>query len=91
MLPAVSPLDEEDFVADLAHALLRAGQVERAHAAAEEAAGVARRRGAKVWLAYAEWVKGGPQSPAFVELAEATGAALLKRLAHPTAGVEPVA
>lgn len=78
--------NEARLLADLAYALMHAGQVERAHAAAEEAVAVARRRGAKLWLAYAEWVKGGPQSPAFVELAEATGAALLKGLAHPAAG-----
>jgi hypothetical protein len=51
---------------------------------ADEAAAVARRRGAKVWLTYTEWLKGGPHSPAFVELVEATGAALLKGLPHPS-------
>jgi adenylate cyclase len=75
--------NEARLLADLAHALMRAGDTERAAAAADEAAAVARRRGAKVWLAYAEWLKGGHQSPAFVERAKETGAALLHKLTHP--------
>jgi class 3 adenylate cyclase/tetratricopeptide (TPR) repeat protein len=76
--------NEARLLADLAHALMRAGQLERAAAVADEAAAVARRRGAKVWLTYAEWLKGGPHSPAFVELVETTGAALFKGLSHPS-------
>lgn len=53
---------------------------------AEEAAAVARRRGAKVWLTYAEWLKGGARSAAFADLVEATGAALFKGLSHPSDG-----
>jgi adenylate cyclase len=41
---------------------------------------VARRRGAKVWQAYAEWVIGGPSAPAFKALLAETGADLLARL-----------
>jgi adenylate cyclase len=78
--------NEARLLADLAHALLRAGHTDRAATVAEEAAAVARRRGAKVWLAYAEWLKGGPRSPAFVDLVETTGAALLKQLRHPSMG-----
>jgi adenylate cyclase len=76
--------NEARLLADQAHALMRAGQTGRAAAVADEAAAVARRRGAKVWLAYTEWLKGGPRSPAFIEQVEATGAALLNRLAHPS-------
>jgi tetratricopeptide (TPR) repeat protein len=76
--------NEARLLADLAHALMRAGQIERAAAVADEAAEVARRHSAKVWLAYTEWLKGGPNSPAFVGLVEATGAALLKGLPHPS-------
>jgi adenylate cyclase len=57
--------------------------VTRARATAEEAATVARRRGAKVWLAYAELLIGGPQSPTFAELVNLTGAKLLQRLPYP--------
>jgi adenylate cyclase len=76
--------NEARLLADQAHALMRAGQLEHAAAVADEAAAVARRRGAKVWLTYTEWLKGGPGSPAFIELVEATGAALLKGLTHPS-------
>jgi adenylate cyclase len=76
--------NEARLLADLAHALIAAGHSERAAAAVEEAAAVARRRGAKVWLAYAEWLKGGTHSPVFVDLVEETGAALLKGLTHPS-------
>ena len=76
--------NEARLLADLAHALMCAGHLERAATVADEAAAVARRRGAKVWLTYTEWLKGGARSPAFVELVEATGAALLKGLPHPS-------
>jgi len=79
--------NEARLLADQAHALMRAGQTEHAAAVADEAAAVARRRGAKVWLTYAEWLKGGPESPAFIEGVAATGAALLKALTHPSTGV----
>ncbi len=74
--------NEPRLLADLAHVQLRAGLGERARATAEEAASVARRRGVKVWQAYAEWLIGGPQSPAFTTLVDATGAELLRRLPH---------
>jgi class 3 adenylate cyclase len=76
--------NEARLLADQAHALMCAGHIERAAAAIDEAAAVARRRGAKVWMAYTEWLKGGPHSPAFIELVEATGAELLKGLTHPS-------
>ncbi len=69
------------MLADLAHVQLKAGLVDRARITAEEAAAVARRRGAKIWLAYAEWLIGGPQSPTFNELVRETGAELLGKLA----------
>lgn len=75
---------EARLLADLAHVQLRAGLTDRARATAEEAASVARRRGAKVWLAYAEWLTGGPQSPSFTALLSATGADLLRGLRHPS-------
>jgi adenylate cyclase len=84
MRAGAMPDGERGPPADLAHVLMRAGQTERAAAVADEAAAVARRRGAKVWLAYTEWLKGGPHSPAFVELVKETGAALLKGLPHPS-------
>jgi adenylate cyclase len=77
--------NEARLLADLAHVQMRAGLGERARATAEEAADVARRRGAKVWLAYTEWLTGGPASPAFRELVAATGAALLEGLPPPAA------
>ncbi|MBS0517210.1 MAG: AAA family ATPase [Proteobacteria bacterium] len=74
--------NEARMLADLAHVQLKAGLPARAQATAEEAAAVARRRGAKVWLAYAEWVAGGPDSPAFRQLLAETGADLLAGLKH---------
>jgi adenylate cyclase len=73
---------EARMLADLAHVQLMAGLPARALATAEEAAVVARRRGTKVWLAYAEWVSGGPASPAFKDLVAETGATLLAKLPH---------
>ena len=75
--------NEARLLADLAHALMCAGQLERAAAVADEAAAVARRRGAKVWLAYTEWLVGGPTAPDFRNLVAATGARLLMRLRFP--------
>lgn len=49
--------NEARLLADLAHALMCAGLIERATSAADEAATVARRLGAKVWLTYTEWFK----------------------------------
>jgi class 3 adenylate cyclase/tetratricopeptide (TPR) repeat protein len=69
--------NEARMLADLAHVQFRAGLAERARATAEEAAAVARRRSAKVWLAYAAWLLGGADSPAFRSLVEETGARLL--------------
>ena len=71
------------MLADLAYVQLRAGLADRGRATAEEAAAVARRRGAKVWLAYAEWLIGGPKSPAFKSLLAETGAELLAHLPSP--------
>ena len=71
------------LLADLAHVQLRAGLIDRARDTAEEAAAVARRRGAKVWLAYSEWLIGGPASASFNSLVVTTGAELLRRLSHP--------
>jgi adenylate cyclase len=53
---------------------------DRAQATAEEAAQAARRRGAKIWLAYAEWITGGPDSATFKRLTDETGARLLSGL-----------
>jgi adenylate cyclase len=72
--------NEARMLADLAYVQMRAGVSARARATAEEAAAVARRRGAKLWLAYAEWLIGGPQSRAFQELVRETGAELLMNL-----------
>ena len=52
----------------------------RAEATAEEAAQAARRRGAKIWLAYAEGITGGPESAVFKRLIDETGARLLAGL-----------
>ena len=75
--------NEARMLADLAYVQLRAGLADRGRATAEEAAAVARRRGAKVWLAYAEWLIGGPKSPAFKSLLAETGAELLAHLPSP--------
>lgn len=77
--------NEARLLADLAHVQLRAGLADRARDTAEEAAAVARRRGAKVWLAYSEWLIGGPTSASFNALVDTTGAELLRRLSHPGA------
>jgi hypothetical protein len=69
--------------ADLAWIQLRAGLADRARATAEEAAAVARRRGAKLWQAYAEWLLAGPSSPAFKALLAETGADVLSGLQPP--------
>jgi adenylate cyclase len=76
--------NEARLLGDLAYAQLAAGLAERARDTAAEAAAVARRRGAKVWLAYAEWLIGGPRSPSFTALMASTGAVLLQRLVHPS-------
>ena len=57
--------NEARLLADLAHVQMRAGLARARPATIEEAADVARRRGAKVWLAHTEWLTGGPTSPAF--------------------------
>jgi adenylate cyclase len=74
---------EARMLADLAHVQLKAGLTVRARAMAEEAAAVARHRGTKVWLAYAEWVGAGPTSPVFTDLLVETGAALFAKLPDP--------
>jgi adenylate cyclase len=72
--------NEARLLCDLAYVQLRAGLRDRGRETAEEAASVARRRGAKIWLAYAEWLTGGPTSPVFKQLVAETGAELLMRL-----------
>jgi len=72
--------NEARMLADLAHVQLRAGLTARARATAEEAGAVARRRGARIWEAYAEWIIGGPSSPVFTALVAETGADLLAGL-----------
>jgi hypothetical protein len=76
-------VQETRVLADLAYAQLCAGLKDQARLTAEEAASSARRRGMKVWLAYAEWVMGGPTSTAFKKLVAETGAELLMRLPYP--------
>ncbi|MBS0522612.1 MAG: AAA family ATPase [Proteobacteria bacterium] len=73
--------NEARMLADLAWVQWRAGLADRARTTAEEAANVARRRGAKVWLAYAEWLIAGSTSATFRALIEETGAELLARVA----------
>lgn len=75
--------NEARMLGDLAWVQLRAGLADRARATAEEAAAVARQRGAKVWQAYAEWLLSGPSTPAFRELLAETGADLLSGLKSP--------
>ena len=75
--------NEARMLADLAWVQLRAGLTDRAQATAEEAAAVARKRGAKIWQAYAEWVLVGPETPTFRTLLAETGAELLSGLAPP--------
>jgi class 3 adenylate cyclase len=72
--------NEARMLADLAWVQQRAGLADRARATAEEAAAVARRRGAKVWQAYAELLLGGPSSIGFQRLLTETGATQLARL-----------
>jgi adenylate cyclase len=74
---------EAMILGHLAHAQMRAGLLDRALGTAEEAADVARRRGTKVSLAYAEWLLNGPASPTFTKLIEETGARHLIRLRNP--------
>jgi adenylate cyclase len=74
--------NEARMLCDLAWVQQRAGLKERARLTAEEAAAVARRRGARIALTYAEWLLNGPASPQFKELCEETGAHLLSELAQ---------
>jgi tetratricopeptide (TPR) repeat protein len=75
---------EARLLANLAYVQLCTGLKDEARKTAEEAASVARRRGTKIMLAYAEWVMGGPTSPAFKKLVAETGAELLMRLPYRT-------
>jgi adenylate cyclase len=75
--------NEARMLADLAWVQLRAGLHDRARATAEEAAAVARQRGARIWQAYAEWLLAGPSAPAFRALLAETGAELLAGLKSP--------
>jgi len=54
---------EARLLANLAYVQLCTGLKDQARKTAEEAASVARRRGTKIMLAYAEWVIGGPTAP----------------------------
>jgi adenylate cyclase len=67
----------------LAHAQLRAGLYDASRATAEEAANLASRYGNRVWLAFAEWLLSGPNSPVFRKLIKETDAKHLLRLRHP--------
>ena len=85
LLQAVAKLpDEVLFLNHLAHVQLCAGQRKLAVATAKEAAEVARRCGHRIWLAYAEWIMSGPNSPAFIRLIADTGAEHLTRFLHPS-------
>ncbi|NQW53609.1 MAG: AAA family ATPase [Rhodospirillales bacterium] len=75
--------NEARMLADLAWVQLRAGLTDRALVTAEEAAAVARKRGAKIWQAYAEWLLVGPETPTFRALLAETGAELLSGLTSP--------
>jgi adenylate cyclase len=71
--------NEARMLCDLAWVQQRAGLGERARVTADEAAAVARRRGARIWQAYAEWLLYG-ESAAFRQLVDETGAKLLAGL-----------
>jgi adenylate cyclase len=75
--------NEARMLCDLAWVQQRAGLAERARVTAEEGAAVARRRGAKIWQAYAEWLLHGPSAPQFRQLIGETGAHLLTGLPAP--------
>jgi adenylate cyclase len=80
--------NEARMLCDLAWVQQRAGLKDRARLTAEEAVAVARRRGARIALAYAEWLLNGAASPLFNQLCEETGASLLARLASGPAEAE---
>ena len=65
--------------ARLTHILLTHGHYDHVGAVEE----LQRKTGAKVWLAYSEWLIGGPASASFNSLVVTTGAELLRRLSHP--------
>ncbi|MFO1161278.1 MAG: adenylate/guanylate cyclase domain-containing protein [Reyranellaceae bacterium] len=71
------------FLGHLAHEQMRAGQIDLAMATAREASDVARRRGNKIWQAYAEWIMGGPDAPEFLRLVKETKARHLMQFRHP--------
>ena len=75
--------NEARILCDLAWVQQRAGLADRARVTAEAAAAVARRRGARIWQAYAEWLLHGPSTPRFRQLVEETGARLLTDLPAP--------
>jgi adenylate cyclase len=75
--------NEARMLCDLAWIQQRAGLPDRARVTAEEGAAVARRRGARIWQAYAEWLLHGPSTPQFRQLVEETGARLLTGLPEP--------
>ena len=57
---------------------------------AEEAAAVARRRGAGIALTYAEWLLNGPSSPLFKQLCEETGRTCWRGWRARTAAARPL-
>lgn len=75
--------NEARMLGDLAWVQLRAGLADRARITAEEAATVARRRGAKIWEAYAEVLLRGTANPAVRKLIDETGARVLEGLRAP--------
>jgi class 3 adenylate cyclase len=75
--------NEARMLCDLAWVQQRAGLAERSRATADEAAAVARRRGATLAMAYAEWLLCG-DSPTFKSLVDQSGAKLLAGLGTPS-------
>lgn len=72
--------NEARMLGDLAWVQLQAGLTDRARLTAEEAAAVARRRGAKIWEAYAEALLHGVAHPLVRRLIDETDAHILDTL-----------
>ena len=81
--------NEARMLADLSYVQLRAGLVDRARETAEEAAIVARRRGAKVWLAYAEWLMSGPCGTCVHRIGREDRGAVADEAAGPQSPISP--
>src|SRR5262249_49973653 len=73
--------NEARMLCDLAWVQRRAGLAERARVTADEAAAVARRRDARIWQAYAEWLWQGGRAH-FGALVDEPGARRLAGLAE---------